>query len=103
MDKLIKGLFAGAVALGGLYVLSTQGRTGHPGLEALRGWNYAHRGLHDEKLPENSMAAFRAALEASYGIELPMNIRVLFTSGWAVQPCLCSMKKAHLSGSARVK
>ena len=74
MSMLIKGLFAGAVALGGLYVLSTQGRTGHPGLEALKGWNYAHRGLHDENLPENSMAAFRAALEASYGIELDIHL-----------------------------
>ncbi len=74
MDMLIKGLFAGAVALGGLYVLSTQGRTGHPGLDALKGWKYAHRGLHDETLPENSMAAFRAALEHGYGIELDIHL-----------------------------
>lgn len=74
MDKLIKGLFAGAVALGGLYVLSTQGRTGHPGLESLKGWKYAHRGLHNETLPENSMAAFKAALEHGYGIELDIHL-----------------------------
>ena len=74
MDGLIKGLFAGAVALGGLYVLSTQGRTGHPGLAALRGWKYAHRGLHGDGLPENSMGAFRAALEAGYGIELDIHL-----------------------------
>lgn len=74
MEKLIKGLFAGAVAAGGLYVLSTQGRIGHPGLAALRGWNYAHRGLHDEEKPENSMAAFRAALEHGYGIELDIHL-----------------------------
>lgn len=29
----------------------------------------AHRGLHDAGLPENSMAAFRAAIAAGYGIE----------------------------------
>ena len=31
----------------------------------LRGWLYAHRGLHDgnEKVPENSMEAFRLAVE----------------------------------------
>lgn len=29
----------------------------------------AHRGLHDESLPENSMAAFVAAIAAGYGIE----------------------------------
>ena len=74
MDSIINGIFAGAVALGGLYVLSTQGRTGHPGLAALRGWNYAHRGLHDAEKPENSMAAFRAALDAGYGIELDIHL-----------------------------
>jgi len=74
MEKIVKGLFTGAVALGGLYILSTQGRTGHPGLEALKGWKYAHRGLHDDKKPENSMAAFRAALESGYGIELDIHL-----------------------------
>ena len=74
MSNLVKGIFAGAVALGGLYVLSTQGRTGHPGLADLRCWKYAHRGLHDDEKPENSMAAFRAALEAGYGIELDIHL-----------------------------
>ena len=74
MIDLVKGIFAGAVALGGLYILSTQGRTGHPGLSALQGWGYAHRGLHDETKPENSMAAFRAALENGYGIELDIHL-----------------------------
>ncbi len=34
--------------------------------------NYAHRGLHtkDKKIPENSMSAFAAAVNAGYGIEL---------------------------------
>lgn len=31
---------------------------------------YAHRGLHDDLLPENSIAAFRAAKEAGFGVEL---------------------------------
>ena len=74
MKNLIKAAAIGAVSLGGLYVLSTQGRTGHPGLEALRGWSYAHRGLHGEGIPENSMAAFRAALEKGYGIELDLHL-----------------------------
>lgn len=30
---------------------------------------YAHRGLHDESTPENSLAAFRRAVEKGYGIE----------------------------------
>lgn len=74
MTNLIKAAAAGAIALGGLYILSTQGRTGHPGLADLKGWNYAHRGLHDETHPENSMAAFRAALEAGFGIELDIHL-----------------------------
>ena len=74
MVNLIKGLAVAGIAAGGLYVLSTQGRTGHAGLAALRGWKYAHRGLHDENLPENSMGAFRAALEHGYGIELDIHL-----------------------------
>ena len=57
-----------------LYVLAVMGRKGHPGLKALRGWAYAHRGLHGEGIPENSMAAFRAALDAGYGIELDIHL-----------------------------
>ena len=37
---------------------------------------YAHRGLHtkDKTVPENSLAAFAAAVENGYGIELDVNI-----------------------------
>ena len=37
---------------------------------------YAHRGLHDNKsdAPENSMAAFRKAVDAGYGIELDVQL-----------------------------
>lgn len=36
--------------------------------------NLAHRGLHtaDKSVPENSLAAFKAAVEAGYGIELDL-------------------------------
>ena len=74
MKKIATGLLAGTAALGGLYVLSTQGRTGHPGLGVLKRFKYAHRGLHDEQKPENSMAAFRAALEQGYGIEFDIHL-----------------------------
>lgn len=57
-----------------LLVLAVMGRTGHPGLKNLQGWRYAHRGLHGEGVPENSMAAFRAALESGYGIELDIHL-----------------------------
>ena len=38
--------------------------------------NYAHRGLHseDKTVPENSLTAFRLAVEAGYGIELDVQL-----------------------------
>ena len=57
-----------------LYVLSTMGRRGHRGLAALREYVYAHRGLHSENVPENSLEAFRRAKEAGYGVELDVHL-----------------------------
>jgi len=57
-----------------LFILSLIGRRNHPGLEMLRGWSYAHRGLHCEGVPENSMAAFKRALDNGYGIELDVHL-----------------------------
>lgn len=34
----------------------------------------AHRGFHDEKIPENSLASFRNAIENGYPIELDLHI-----------------------------
>lgn len=44
---------------------------------------FAHRGLHtqNQTVPENSMQAFRAAVEAGYGIELDVQ---LSRDGWSV-------------------
>lgn len=47
---------------------------GQSGWDGLLGWDYAHRGLHSEGVPENSMAAFRAALEHGYGVELDIHL-----------------------------
>lgn len=57
-----------------LYLLSLMGRTGMPGLEELKKWKYAHRGLHNAQRPENSMSAFRAALEHGYGVEFDLHL-----------------------------
>ena len=35
---------------------------------------YAHRGLHDDSLPENSLAAFSAAVDAGFGIEFDVRL-----------------------------
>lgn len=55
-----------------LYVLSLMGRG--KDMEPLGRFRYAHRGLHSEGIPENSMAAFRKALENGYGIELDVHL-----------------------------
>lgn len=71
--KLRSCLLASAALCGtGWYLL--HGRTGHPDLPKFRSWNYAHRGLHDEMRPENSLAAFQAALERGYGVELDVHL-----------------------------
>ena len=51
-----------------LHLLCLRGRKNQPGMETLRGWFYAHRGLHDDEKPENSLAAYKAALDKGYGI-----------------------------------
>lgn len=67
---IVLGVAAGLCLL---YILSVMGRR-HKGVAALRGWNYAHRGLHGKGVPENSMQAFRLALEKGYGIELDVHL-----------------------------
>ena len=57
-----------------VYLFAIRCRSGHPGLKDLEGWKYAHRGLHGHGVPENSMAAFQAALEHGYGIELDVHL-----------------------------
>lgn len=82
IKKCAAGIAGTALAAAGGYVMSVRGRVGHPGLEKFRGWKYAHRGLHDEHIPENSMAAFRAAVANGYGAEL--DVHLLADGGVAV-------------------
>lgn len=67
-------IFVVAIVFFMLYVFSTKCRAGHPGLTGLRKYAYAHRGLHGGGVPENSMAAFRKAKDAGYGIELDIHL-----------------------------
>lgn len=62
------------LALAVLYVLATRCRAAGPEIRKLRPFAYAHRGLHNEVRPENSLAAFRAAKDAGYGIELDVHL-----------------------------
>ena len=59
-----------------LWLLLLLPRQGAPGWEALGRARYAHRGLHDAGAgrPENSIAAFRAAIEKGFGAELDVHL-----------------------------
>ena len=64
-----------ALVLGELYTLALRCRRGHPDWKFLRLWRYAHRGFHDKPvIPENSMAAFRRAVENRFGAELDVHL-----------------------------
>lgn len=64
------------IALFALYLVLIAPCRKRPDASALKGWLYAHRGLHDGNVtvPENSMAAFRRAVEAGYGMELDVQL-----------------------------
>lgn len=60
-----------------LYLLAVMPRMAHrPDTSLFDQKYFAHRGLHDNTgdAPENSMAAFRKAVEAGYGIELDVHV-----------------------------
>lgn len=65
-----------------LYILALAGRTGHKNMDELCRWCYAHRGLHGDGIPENSLAAFKLALWKGYGSEL--DVHLLADGGLAV-------------------
>lgn len=60
--------------LAALFFVAMSGRTGHPALGKLRAFRYAHRGLHSAGVPENSLAAFRAAVAHGFGAELDVHL-----------------------------
>ena len=69
--KLTAKLLKFSAITGGIYFLSSfSGFHRKEKWKKLLGWDYAHRGLHDEEagIPENSMRAFRDAVQAGYGI-----------------------------------
>ena len=73
IGKLLIGL--GAAAAAPLYLFAPGAATPRQRAPFL-GWNFAHRGLHsrDKAVPENSMAAFRRAARAGYGVELDVQL-----------------------------
>lgn len=82
------------------------------------GYYYAHRGLHNlnEGVPENSMKAFRLAVEKGYGIELDVQLSadgvpVVFHDNTLTRMCgvdrrvcdltLAELKKLSLGGAGK--
>ncbi len=55
-----------------LFLVRTKSRK--EAMEKYKNLNYAHRGLHGDGREENSMSAFRAAVEAGYAIELDVRL-----------------------------
>ena len=74
--KTLTKIGAACVGGAGAYGLLIKPRRNHPGWSALSGVRYAHRGLHDREqgVPENSMAAFRRAVEHGFGAELDVHL-----------------------------
>lgn len=69
-------VMAAVAALSLLLLWMIAPRRNKPDLTVLRGYDYAHRGLFsaDQSIPENSLPAFRRAVENGYGIELDIQL-----------------------------
>ena len=57
-----------------LYLFLISPRIPRRNMHAFKEYLYAHRGLWNARVPENSLAAFRAAVENGYGIELDVQL-----------------------------
>ena len=67
-------VFSSLVILLLLWVLSLRGKRKKAGFFGLAAYHYAHRGLHGDGVPENSLQAFRLAAENGYGAELDVHL-----------------------------
>ena len=77
MKKALCIILIVLVVLALLYVFLIAPRMfNRPDMSAMTGYHYAHRGYFDNETgaPENSLAAFRAAIDAGYGIELDVQM-----------------------------
>ena len=54
------------------FIAPTRKRRGE--MEYFKTVSFAHRGLHDSESPENSLSAFKKAVEAGFGIELDVRL-----------------------------
>ncbi len=57
-----------------LYLFSLKGRVGYTDFKDFKGKQFAHRGLHGNGIPENSLAAFKNAYKNGFGSELDVHL-----------------------------
>lgn len=74
--KTIAKIGLGCLGMAGAWCALLRPRRKQPGWEALEGVRFAHRGLHDavQGVPENSITAFRRAVEHGFGAELDVHL-----------------------------
>ena len=74
--KTLTKIVLGCLGAAGVWCALLRPRQNWPGWERLEGVRFAHRGLHDSErgVPENSMAAFRRAIEHGFGAELDVHL-----------------------------
>ena len=66
-------IFTFIVILGAIYLLLMKPSAKRGGVDKYKQVKFAHRGLHNEKIPENSLGAFALAVEHGFGIELDVH------------------------------
>ncbi len=75
---ILYSVIAAAAAVAAVWTFLSVGRCRRPKYDAFYGSLCAHRGLHscgkDSACPENSIAAFKAAVDGGYGIELDVHL-----------------------------
>lgn len=77
LKKFVRTMaYIGGIVTGFYLFVSAPGIHKKTKWQHLTGWDYAHRGLYDNEhgIPENSMAAFRRAVDKGYGIELDVHL-----------------------------
>ena len=75
MGKLLLFCMQAAFWLFFIWILLLCGRKHNGAWQRLSGWRYAHRGLHSKpQIPENSLPAFRRAVERGFGAELDVHL-----------------------------
>ena len=79
-----------------IYVFLTMPRVFDSANMDLLATDYAHRGLHNDSIPENSLSAFKNALDHSYGIELDVQLSSdgeIFVFHYKNVASMCGVKK----------